>query len=240
MPNERIVYFGDTARMPYGAKTRETVTAYARQIINFLLTRRVKAVIIACGTVSSNSYGNLVNEYDVPLIEMVSTGARAVINATKTLRVGVLATESTIASGAHKDAIARICPEAEVFPKACPLFVPLIEEGWTGNDIAQAVSDVYVKEAAPPGMDALLLGCTHYPLLAKCIRRSAGPGVKVVDPAVCAAEAMHGLLTQRDMLRLAAEPPVHEMFVSDNTDKFRRICETVTGRAEDALMVRLD
>jgi len=226
LPNEEIIYFGDTARVPYGAKTKETVTKYAKQIMHFLLTKNVKAVIIACGTVSSNCYEALRAAFDVPIIEMVQHGAAACLDTTANNRIGVIGTEATIRSGAYERSIRTERREAEVFAKACPLFVPLAEEGWTNNTVAQLTAELYLQELIDRKIDTLVLGCTHYPLLLDCIRRAVG-GIAIVNPAEAAAAYVARFLRENGLERGESVAPRHAFYVSDNTQKFDRICRLV-------------
>jgi len=228
MPNEEIIYFGDTARVPYGSKSKETVTKYARQIVNFLLSKDVKAVIIACNTVSSNSYHDLVAEFDIPIIEMVSHGVGMCLDVTNNNTIGVIGTEATIRSRAYEHLITQKRPKAAVYAKACPLFVPLAEEGWSGNTVAQLTAEIYLQELIDRKIDSLILGCTHYPLLLECIRRAVG-GIHIVNPAEAAAAHVSRFLHANGIERDCTTAPRHTFYVSDNTHKFDRICQLVLG-----------
>ena len=189
LPFEETVYFGDTARVPYGSKSKETVTKFSSQIIRFLKSKNVKAVIIACNTVSSNSFEELREEFpNLPIIEVVGPGAESCIKATKNNIVGVIGTEATIKSGAYEKRIKALDPKIKVYSKACPLFVPLAEEGWTNNEVAKQTANIYLKELIETGMDCILLGCTHYPLLKACIGETVGKEVKIIDPAAATAK----------------------------------------------------
>ena len=167
LPNEDIIYFGDTARVPYGSKTKETVTNFSAQIIRFLLSKNVKTIIIACNTVSSNSYDELIKMFDLPIIEVVTPGVEACLNATKNKIVGIIGTEATVKSGAYEKKIRQKDNNIKVYSKACPLFVPLAEEGWTDNDISRQTAEIYLRDLTEKNIDSIILGCTHYPLLKK-------------------------------------------------------------------------
>jgi len=225
LPKENIIYFGDTARVPYGSKSRDTVTKFSSQIIRFLLSKDVKAVIIACNTVSSNCFEALTKEFSLPVIEVVTPGVESCIETTKNKIVGIIGTEATIKSGAYERKIKEIDKSIEVYSKACPLFVPLAEEGWTDNDIARLTANIYLRELIEKNIDSIILGCTHYPLLKKCIGGVIGDNVKIVDPAYAAAVKMKRYLQKNDML--GENSGEVEFFVSDNTEKFDFICNSV-------------
>jgi len=224
LPNENIVYFGDTARVPYGAKSKDVVTKYSKQIVRFLLTKNVKAIIVACNTVSSNSLDALRRTFDIPFIGVVEPGVKSVLETTKNKRVGIIGTEATIRSGMYGRLIHDADSTIEVFSKPCPLFVPLAEEGWYDNDVARMTAELYLDELISCGIDTLLLGCTHYPLLKHCIGETIGEAVKIVDPAKNTAEALKIILEKNNMLNDGSEKPTNIFYVSDITDKFEKIC----------------
>lgn len=228
LPNENIIYFGDTARVPYGSKTKETVTKFSSQIIRFLLTKNVKAVIIACNTVSSNSYEKLISEFSVPIMEVVTPGAESCLKATKNKTVGIIGTPATIKSGAYERKLKEKDPDIIVYSKACPLFVPLAEEGWTDNYIAFETAKIYLKELVDKNIDSIVLGCTHYPLLKKCIGKVVGEKVKIVDPAFETAKKTALYLKEHNML--AKNDGRTCFYVSDNTEAFSFMCNAVLKR----------
>lgn len=240
LPNEEIIYFGDTARVPYGSKSKETITKYSKQIVHFLLSKNVKAIIIACGTVSSNSYEELTEAFDIPIIEMVTHGVNACLAVTKNNRVGVIGTEGTIRSHAYDTLLKKKCPEIEVYSKACPLFVPLAEEGWTNNSIAQLTTEIYLQELIDKKIDSLILACTHYPLLLDSIKKMVGD-IEIINPAIEAADKMKFFLEANNLKRNGSEPsPAHNFYISDNTEKFNRICQLVLGDDSHAQMVDIE
>ena len=239
LPCEDVVYFGDTARVPYGSKSVETVTRFSRQIMCFLLSRGVKAVIIACNTVCSNSYQTLVEEFDIPILEMIGCGARAGIAATKNNRIGVIGTQATIRSGAYEKTFAAQAPEIQVFSKACPLFVPLAEEGWTDNGIARDTAKTYISGLIEKQIDTLVLGCTHYPLLMPCIESTVGESVRVVNPAVLAAEQAELFLREKNLLK-SGKTASAEFFISDRTDSFQKISGLLLGEEKAAELVDIE
>ncbi|MCL2461565.1 MAG: glutamate racemase [Defluviitaleaceae bacterium] len=240
LPGEDIIYFGDTARVPYGSKSKETITKFSLQIVNFLLSRGVKAMIVACNTISSNSYGELVKAADVPIMEVVRPGVAACAKATRSKVVGVIGTEATVRSGLYEKYLLESMPGARVYSKACPLFVPLVEEGWTDNQVARATAEIYLGELLDKGIDSLLLGCTHYPVLINCIKEVAGEGVTVVNPAEAVAADMKKLLRENGLESGRERADGHTFFVSDNTPKFERTCENVLGRRYGAVKVDIE
>ena len=238
LPHEEIVYFGDTARLPYGSKSKEIVTKFSRQIVNFLLEKDVKAIIIACNTASSNSYNALVTEFDIPIIEVVGPAVTTCLNTTKNNIVGVIGTEATIRSEAYQIQIRSREPEIQVYSKSCPLFVHLAEEGWTKNSVAHLTTEIYLQELIDKDIDTLILGCTHYPLLEDCIKQITG-NIKIINPAAAVAVEMKSFLERNKLLRDAPSPPQHKFYVSDNTKKFNKICNLVLDNIYQAELVEL-
>lgn len=221
LPNEKIVYFGDTARVPYGSKSRDTIIRYSRQIINFLQTQNVKAIVIACNTASALALDVVSQEVEVPVMGVVVPGARAAMSETRNNHIGVLATEATINSGLYTTIMQSGRAKMEVKGKACPLFVPIVEEGLAKTKIAEDIIDLYLDEIKESEVDTLILGCTHYPLLRSRIRKYLGEDIHLVNPAYETAMDLKGLLQSRDMVRsLTKEQPKHEFFVSDAPEKF--------------------
>lgn len=240
MPNEKIIYFGDTARVPYGSKSKETVTKFSSQIIRFLKTKQVKAIIIACNTVSSNCYEQLVSEFpDIPILGVVKPGVESCVKATQNNVVGVIGTQATINSGAYEKGIKKSNPSITVYSRACPLFVPLAEEGWTDNEIARMTAEAYIKELLDKGIDSILLGCTHYPLLKKCISQVVGEKVTIVDPAKATAYKMMEFLTENNML-CDNQRGEHTFYVSDNNQQFDKVCNMVLNESQSAEKIDIE
>lgn len=183
LPNESIVYFGDTARVPYGPKSPDTVRRYSREIAAFLLEQGVKGIVVACNTATAHALPMLRQELRVPVLGVVEPGARAAVRATRSGRIGVIATEGTIRSGAYERAIHEASPSATITALACPLFVPLVEEGWTDHEATRLVAREYLSPIRRHGVDTLVLGCTHYPLLKPLIAGVVGPSVQLIDSA---------------------------------------------------------
>ncbi|WP_058485871.1 glutamate racemase [Defluviitalea phaphyphila] len=222
LPNEEIIYFGDTARVPYGSKSKETVTKYSKQIIRFLLTKNIKAIIIACNTASSNSLEEVKKTFDIPIIGVVEPGAVMAYKSTKNNRIGIIGTEATIRSNSYPNAIKKYNKDIETFSLACPLFVPLAEEGWTNNDVAYLVAKKYLEPFKEKDIDTLVLGCTHYPLLKDVIQEIVGDKVSLINPAKEAAKKLKELLILKNQLRVK-DNPKHRFYVSDDTTKFEQI-----------------
>lgn len=224
LPNEKIVYFGDTARVPYGSKSKDTVLRYSRQIVRFLETQDVKAIVIACNTASALALDTIEKEIEIPIIGVVKPGASMAIQATKNKRIGVIATQSTIKSDLYPTLICESNPEITVYGKACPLFVPLVEEGWTKDPLTREVAKRYLAELMEKDIDTLILGCTHYPLLRHLIQGVIGDHVTLVNPAYETAQALKRMLKELDLEN--AETPEngaveHRFFASDAVDNFR-------------------
>ena len=226
MPEESVVYFGDIARLPYGSKSKETITEFSHQIMRFLLKHDVKAVIIACGTASANALEDLLETYDLPITGVVEPGAREAARTTKNGRIGITGTEATIRSGAYDRLLKGLNPQTEVFSKACPLFVPLVEEGWFKDDITRSVVQRYLAELKEQQVDTLVLGCTHYPLLQRLIGEEIGEEVILVNPSSSVVKEMKEYLQQNDM-QSGEEQGEYEFYVSDSTEKFRRFGQQV-------------
>ncbi|NMA82690.1 MAG: glutamate racemase [Epulopiscium sp.] len=222
-PNEKIIYFGDTARVPYGSKSKETVTKYAKQIARFLLTKNVKGLIVACNTMDSNSLEELQANFDVPIMGVVEPGASMAAAATYNQKVGVIGTEATIKSQAYQKHILKQASTIQVFGQACPLFVPLAEEGWLEDEITYQVAKRYLSPLQLAHVDTIVLGCTHYPLIESIIQKVMGDQVSVINPALETVERFLDLLKNINGLREERSQPQHEFYVSDNPDKFSQL-----------------
>lgn len=229
LPDENIVYFGDTARVPYGSKSKNTIIRFSEQIIRFLKTKQVKAIVIACNTASALALDAVRDEFDVPILGVVIPGARAAVDATTNGKVGVVGTEATVQSGMYTKVIQEMNPEIEVIEKACPLFVPLVEEGFKEHHVTQEVIDYYLDSMKKTEIDAMILGCTHYPLLRSKIRAYMGEKIQIVNPAYETAMDLRKLLKEMDMENdgTVTETSRYEFFVSDAAEKFRKFANTV-------------
>ncbi len=231
LPGEHILYFGDTARVPYGSKSKETVTEYSRQIMRFLLSQGVKVVVVACNTASALAIDSMRREFDVPILDVVNPGAQAAAGATKNGSIGVIGTEGTIRSGMYSKFLYRLNPDLNVYSKACPLFVPLVEEGWIYDSVTKEVARRYLEEFQGKGVDTIVLGCTHYPLLRNLlkdvVREVLGEGVTLVNPAVETARDLKKLLSEKELLSGGQELPEHTFYVSDGAEKFRSFANSI-------------
>jgi len=238
MPSENIIYFGDTARVPYGNRSRETLLKYARQDLAFLRSFALKAVVIACGTVSSNCLEEMQAESEIPIIGVVEPAVRRAAELSRARRVGLVATRASVGSGAYERAFHRLDPSLEVYSLACPLFVPLVEEGRCrpGDVVIETVAEEYLSSLRERGIDTLVLGCTHYPLLADVIGNAMGPGVALVDAGAESARACQALLTDRDALASRAEGAA-QFYTSDRARDFQRLASLFLG-GEDASQVQ--
>lgn len=237
LPAERIVYLGDTARVPYGSRSAATVIRYARGCAAFLQRAEVKAVVVACNTVSAVALDHVRAELDLPVLGVIGPGARAAVAATKTGRIGVLATVGTVASGAYPREVAGISSRCEVFARSAPLLVPLAEEGWVDGDVPRAAATRYLAPLVQAGIDVLLLGCTHYPLLRSAIEAAlAGLGagaVSIVDSAQATAQALASFLDERGMRAPESEGSLH-LCVTDVPATFEALATSFLGGPPDS------
>lgn len=230
MPQERIVYFGDTARVPYGGKSKDTIIRYSRQIIHFLKTQNVKAIVVACNTASALALEEIRDEIGLPVLGVVRPGAKVASQATKNGRIGIIGTEATIRSGLYTRLIGEMNPGAEIFGQACPLFVPLVEEGLTHDFVTDEIAARYLKNLQEKGIDTLIMGCTHYPLLRSTIRRLIGEGVTLVNPAYETAIELRRMLQELSLScdeNVDKEGPKYQFFVSDGEEKFKTFADSI-------------
>ena len=230
IPNERIVYFGDTARVPYGSKSKDNIIKFSRQIIRFLQTENVKAIVIACNTASALALDEMQQEFDLPILGVVKPGAKVAVETTVNKRIGIIGTEANIRSGVYTRYIKSLDDEAKVFEKACPLFVPLVEEGWLHDDITLQVASRYLEELKEKDIDTLIMGCTHYPLIRSTIRKVMGDKVNLVNPAYETAIELKNLL-ERDNLanKCDVDSPsgMYRFYVSDAEEKFKLFANSI-------------
>lgn len=238
LPQEDIVYLGDTARTPYGTKSADTIVRYAMENASFLLDKGIKCLVVACNSVSAVALDALRHAVPVPVLGVIEPGARAAVRTTKNRKVGVIGTEATIASGAYTRALKLLAPELEIYTRACPLFVPLAEEGWLNNDVARAAAERYLGSLKRSGIDTLVLGCTHYPLLAPVISEVLGPAVTLVDSAQTTAEAVQQLLRELDLAKECG-PGSLSFFVTDAPERFIKVGTWFLGQPVESA-VRLE
>jgi glutamate racemase len=229
LPHEHLVYFGDTARVPYGNKSPDTVRRYAGEIRDWLLARDVKMVVVACNTASAHALDHLQRTTPVPVEGVVGPGARAAAQATRTGRIGVIGTAGTIRSGAYERAIQAIRPDVTVLPKACPLFVPLVEEGWLDRPATKLIAHEYLDGLRHEGIDTLVLGCTHYPLLKPLLAEVMGPGVALIDSAEETARAVARELEESGIEGPRDAKAEVRFAVSDGAEQFERVGQAFLG-----------
>lgn len=230
MPNEKIIYFGDTARVPYGSKSKETVTRFSKQIVRFLRTFDVKTIVVACNTASAYALEELEKECDIPILGVVKPGAKTAAEVTKNGKIGVIATEATIHSGIYSQYIKEMKKNVTIYGKACPLFVPLIEEGLWVDPVTDEIAKRYLTELIDLDIDTLILGCTHYPLIRSTLGRIIGDKVTLVNPAYETAIELKALLEERGLLN-TKQPTLgenrYQFYVSDTAEKFRNFANSI-------------
>ncbi len=232
LPDEATIYLGDTARVPYGPKSPATVQRYATEILAWLLAQRVKAVVVACNTATAHALDMLREQAPVPVIGVIDPGARAAAAATQNGGVGVIGTAGTVASGAYRRALLALRPELRVVEQACPLFVPLVEEGWFGHSATRLVAEEYLAPVRSADVDTLVLGCTHYPLLAPLLAEVLGPRTTLIDSARETANELAAVL-DRAGIRSASGggKPRHRWAATDDVDRFAKVGAVFTGEA---------
>ena len=233
VPHEHLLYLGDTARHPYGTKSADVVTRYSIENTEFLLEKGVKMVVVACNTASAVALDALRARFEVPIVGVIDPGARAAVSATRNRKVGVIATEATIASGSYTRALRALDPGLEIYTRACPLFVPLAEEGWVENEVARETAALYLASLRQSRIDTLVLGCTHYPLLARTIADYLGPDVQLVDSATETAREVAAILGADGSARRDGRGS-SSFFVTDVPDRFVKIGGRFLGTAVDS------
>ncbi|MDE6607223.1 MAG: glutamate racemase [Lachnospiraceae bacterium] len=230
IPNEKIVYFGDTARVPYGSKSRDTVTRYSRQIVRFLQAQEVKAIVVACNTASAYALDELEKEIDIPILGVVKPGAKVAAEATKNGKIGVIGTEGTINSRIYTTYIKQINESFNVIGKACPLFVPLVEEGLLKDPVTDEIAMRYLSELIDLDIDTLILGCTHYPLIRSTVGKVVGDQVTLVNPAYETARELKEMLKAEELLNqneMGLGENKYRFFVSDGAEKFKQFATSI-------------
>jgi glutamate racemase len=259
LPGENTIYLGDTARVPYGSKSKETIERYSFEIAAFLLKHDIKMLVAACNTASAYAVPALAKELDIPVLGVIEPGARAAVSATRTKRIGVIGTEGTIKSNSYVNAIRRLCAGVSfdivehgrksfdryfevkpgsgfvIFTKACPLFVPLVEEGWTDDAVTRLVAERYLAGLKDEEIDTLVLGCTHYPLLKEPIASVMGPGVNLIDSAASTALEVKTILEEKGLLNGSDKAATHRFYVTDSPERFMAVGRRFFGeRLTDA------
>jgi glutamate racemase len=235
LPHENLIYLGDTARVPYGNKSRETITRYSIENTQFLIQSGVKAIVVACNTASALALTELRKQFSVPIVGVIEPGAKAALGATKSREVGVIGTESTISSSSYSKAVQAVDPKVRVWGIACPLFVPLAEEGWTHDEITEAVAHKYLSPFLKTPIDTLILGCTHYPLLKGILGKVMGEKVTLVDSAQETAHALKELLSEKNLTRKEASRRTETLFVTDSPARFKEVGRNFLNRSLDGV-----
>lgn len=230
LPFENIIYFGDTARVPYGVKSVETICSFAEQITDFLLNQGVKLLIIACNTMAAVARHVVEERSHIPVLDVIDAGARNAVHVTRARYVAVIGTPATINSNAYARAIHRYDPSVRIFSQACPLFVPLVEEGWLDHPVTRLTAEEYFKPVLCHPIDTMVLGCTHYPLLKPLLQEVVGPGVQLVDSAEAMADQTAEVLHATGLAAVEEKPPEYVFYVSDVPLRFQTIGERFLGR----------
>lgn len=233
LPKENIVYLGDTARVPYGSKPEETIREYSIQCANFLKSKDVKAIVIACNTATVAALEQLKEDFDIPIIGVIDPGARSAAATTENGKIGVIATAATINSHAYRDTIKKHSPKAQVFEKACPLFVPIVEEGWECTEVAVLTAERYLSELIDKDIDTLVLGCTHYPMLSGAIKKVVGPDVTLVNPAIETSQDLKKVLEEKNLVNESNDQPKYDFYASGSPDSLRKIGTNLLKREMD-------
>jgi glutamate racemase len=237
LPHEHLIYLGDTARYPYGTKSAETVRRYALENAAFLVDKGIKMLVVACNSAAAVALDTLSEGWQIPVVGVIEPGARQAVAQTRNRKVGVIGTEATIASGSYTRALKTLAPDLEIYTRACPLFVPLAEEGWVDNEVAEGTAAIYLTSLKRSGIDTLVLGCTHYPLLAPVIGNVMGNKVTLVDSAHTTAAAARDTLARYGLARRSGTGSL-SFFVTDVPDRFVKVGGRFMGhRIESAVRI---
>lgn len=241
LPRENLVYLGDTARVPYGTKSPETVCRYAHEAARFLVAQRVKVLVVACNTATAVALDRLAQSYRLPVVGVITPGARRALDVSTSGKIGVIGTEGTIRSGAYERAIRSVRADVDVHSVACPLFVPLAEEGWGEHQIAEMAAREYLQPLLSQGVDTLVLGCTHYPLLKSVLQNVVGPNITLIDSAEETAKAVARLIQEQDLTSREMDSSTPRFFVTDVPTRFERVGGAFWGTTlENVTMISLD
>jgi glutamate racemase len=235
LPNESLIYLGDTARIPYGTRSNETIARYALEDAEFVQSKSVKAIVIACNTASSVAANLLREQFSIPVLGVIRPGSLGAVKATRNGRVGVIGTEATVASGAYEKAMLALRDDLQIISRPCPLFVPLAEEGWSEHAVTHQVAAEYLQEMQEFQVDTLVLGCTHYPILRKVIQQVMGDEVTLIDSGEAVADVVAEMLEANALTRTCTESRIEEFFVTDSAKRFRRVAELFLGRPIESL-----
>lgn len=223
LPGEDIIYLGDTARIPYGTRSKETVVKYVMESCNFLMKKDIKAIVVACNTASALAMEEAQKKFNIPIIGVIEPGAKAAISCTKNNTIGIIGTEGTINSNAYQRYIRKQLPSAEIIGVACPLFVQIVEEGWENSDVAYLTAQKYLLELKEHNVDTLVLGCTHYPAMRYTISKVMGEKVQLVNPAYETAKLTKNILKEQGLLNEKLDGGICKFYVTDDPEKFKRV-----------------
>lgn len=237
LPREKLIYFGDTANVPYGGKSPQNVTRLALAVARFLESKRVKLIIVACNTASALALPELQKKISVPVVGVIEPGAAKAVASSKNANIAVIGTEGTVTSDAYRKQILSLQPRARVTQTACPLFVPIVEEGWAGKTLAELAAREYLAPVQKSGADTLILGCTHYPVLKKVIARVMGKQVKLVDSAQTLAKHVQRLLAQNNLARAAGRGAL-TVYASDRPERFKRLAKNILHSRLDKVILK--
>jgi glutamate racemase len=229
LPNENIIYFGDVARTPYGIKSEHVIKRFSLEITSFLIDRGVKIIVIACNTASAVALSNLKQRFKLPIIDVIEPGVNLALKTTKNKNIGIIGTQTTIQSRSYQEILQRLDPQTKLVSKACPLFVPLVEEGWFDHKVTRMVAEEYLKPMKDIGIDTLILGCTHYPLLKNVIQEVMGNEISLIDSAYAVAQDTKEILFKLNLFNKNDTIPYSEYYVSDDPMKFAQIGERFLG-----------
>lgn len=231
LPEENVVYFGDTARVPYGPRSSETITKYTYQAVNFLLEQNIKAIVIACNTASARSLKKAQERYNIPIMGVIKPGASAAVNTTKNGKIGVIGTEGTINSEAYVKEITALKSDVDIYARSCPLFVPIAEEGWADTEVSKLTASTYLSYFNDTNIDTLVMGCTHYPLLENTIRDFFKNSISLINPALETASRLKDMLYKYGMQKNDGTAGVYKYFVSDRPNNFAKVGEIFLNKA---------
>lgn len=237
MPNESTIYLGDTARVPYGIRSPDTVTRYSLENTHFLSSKDIKLLVVACNTASSVSLEIIKRNISAPVVGVIEPGAKAAVRTTRNKKVGVIGTEATIRSSSYAKSIKSFDEDIEVFHLACPLFVPIVEEGWIEGEIATMIAEKYLKDIKDKGIDTLVLGCTHYPLLKGVISKVMGDNVTLIDSAIEVAKEIKEILETSDLKNEGSGNRLMEFYVTDSPERFIKVGERFLGNSIEHIEV---
>ncbi|OGQ04343.1 MAG: glutamate racemase [Deltaproteobacteria bacterium RIFCSPLOWO2_01_44_7] len=231
LPQESLVYLGDTARVPYGIKSADTILRYTEECCTFLAKRDVKAIVVACNTASAHAFPYLTHKFHIPLMGVIQPGVKHALEISRNKHIGVIGTQATISSDIYAKELKKLDKNTVVTSLACPLFVPLVEEDWLENEVTEAVAKRYLTTFRQDGVDTLILGCTHYPLLKPVIRQVVGEKIELVDSAEAVANALKDLLTKQSLLKTDDEEVVTQLYVTDLPGRFENIAKRFLGES---------